>query len=306
MRSAVLVALVAGLAGLSLGAAQPRPTAPSPDLTLVDVVVERGDGRVPNLSAKDFEVTSDGQPRRIEYFSQDERPLTVVLLVDVTVSAWVDNSEAFQIVNSVVLGVRDKRVERLIDAFTGLLAPGDRGLVGGIAGRVVLGRRFTSDKAELAATARETLGVPGVETFGPSPIWDSIDAVVAILAREPGRRALIVRTDGMATGNLLSVKDAAARARAAGVSVNMLAAGEEDKMRGISPRNALEWIAGETGGSFVLDRGNPKPQLIQMFSGLRYAYTLGFAGDRDGKPHALEVRLKKSGPRLRFRKSYGG
>jgi hypothetical protein len=217
------------------------------------------------------------------------------------------NAGGGRLFGTLELGQLDKRMDVLLGAFIGLLAPGDRGLVGAIASRVVLGRRFTSDKNELAAAARETLALPGVDTFGPSPIWDAVDAVVTILAREPGRRALVVRTDGMATGNLLSVKDAARRAAAAGVSVNILAVGEDGGGRGASPRTALEWIAGETGGAFAVERGgNLKPQLIQMLNGLRYTYTLGFAGEQDGKPHSVEVRLRKSGLRLRFRKSYGG
>lgn len=297
------LAIVLGLATTSLAALQVPAPAPATGLVLVDVVVERGNNVVLGLSRNDFEVASDSGPRPIEFFSAGDEPVTVALLVDVTVS-----TRAGRVFGAGTPSALDRGSETLLEAFAAGLGPSDRALVGAIAGRVVLSRRFTADKDELLAAARDVLAVPGVDTFGPSPIWDASDAVVTVLAREPGRRALVVWTDGMATGNVRSVKDAAARATAAGVSVHILAAGGDDvPLRAVSPRVALEWIAGETGGVYAIDRGgNPKPVLARIFNGLRHAYTLGFAGDRDGKPHRLVVRVKKGGLKVRVRKWYLG
>ena len=58
----------------------------SSELVVLDVLAENKKTGTPigNLDAKDFVVTEDGEPQRINYFSRDQLPLSVVFLFDLT------------------------------------------------------------------------------------------------------------------------------------------------------------------------------------------------------------------------------
>jgi hypothetical protein len=68
----------------------------------------------------------------------------------------------------------------------------------------------------------EILDVPDEERYGPTPLWDAVDAAVAELEPVPGRRMVILITDGLATGNRRSLQAVIDRARAADVSVSVI------------------------------------------------------------------------------------
>jgi hypothetical protein len=55
-----------------------------------------------------------------------------------------------------------------------------------------------------------------------TPLWDAIDEGVTVLASEPGRRAIILVTDGMATGNTHGLDEVIQRAVATKVSVSVV------------------------------------------------------------------------------------
>ena len=60
----------------------------APELTFVDVRVETPDGVfVSDLDQKDFQVYTDGRPRAIAQFSVNQGPISVLLVVDLSLSA---------------------------------------------------------------------------------------------------------------------------------------------------------------------------------------------------------------------------
>ena len=297
---ALAIALAAGVAG---GLAAARPAPPRAPLVLVDVGVERADGsRVTGLTRDDFEIVADGAARPIESFAAGkEQPLSLVLLLDASISL------------EYMLERKTLRVA-IEKWFVNRLAPQDRVQVGSFNRQIAIGPPIAGNPRALLAAVRTALDPRDQDAFGPSPIWDAVDAAVAALAQASGRRAVLLVTDGRATGNRQGPEESGARASAAAVTVNVL--GEDwdmtlrqDSKTGVRvrPGVALEWIANATGGLYVQDKtpADPGPILERLLADLHERYTLGFtAPARDGIAHTLNVLVKSPGLKVRTRRSY--
>ena len=258
---------------------------------------------VTGLTRDDFEIVAGGAARPVESFAAGkEQPLSLVLLLDVSVSM------EFMVERKVLRG-RHREVVR-----------GSARAGGSRAGRLL--READRDRP---AARRQPAGAPrrrphGARSarrgyLGPSPIWDAVDAAVAALAQASGRRAVLLVTDGRATGNRPGPEESGARAIAAGVTVNVVGEDWEMTLRQdattgvrVRPGVALEWIANATGGLYVQDSATPTapgPILERLLGDLHERYTLGFtAPARDGSAHPLDVRVKRPGLNVRTRRSY--
>jgi VWFA-related protein len=71
-------------------------------------------------------------------------------------------------------------------------------------------------------------------------------------------------------------------------------------------RNSLSLMASETGGKTIFDANDPSPDLGAMRADFAAYYSLGFspAHHGDGKEHRIEVKVKRAGLHLRYRKGY--
>jgi hypothetical protein len=109
--------------------------------------------------------------------------------------------------------------------------------------------------------------VPDAERFGASPLWDSLDIVVRHVAQDPGRRAILVLTDGRSTGNRIGVNALIADANAFGVSIWPIEYGPSEWYlpdrdgRTTHPSQLLSHLAKATGGRFT-----PEPQVPELSS----------------------------------------
>lgn len=293
----VAVVMVLGLAAAS-AAPQREP------LELVDVAVEGADGQVvTGLTRDDFEIITGGATRPIESFAAGpEQPLSLVLLVDVTSS--MDTMIERKVLRS---GVEKWFVDRL--------APQDRVQVGSFAKQTSIGTPIAANPRALMMAVRKALDPRDEDTFGPSPVWDAVDLAVATLANATGRRAILLVTDGRATGNQQSPESVGMRAIAARVAVSVVGEDWEMTLRQdgstgvrVRPGVALEWIANATGGLYLPDRTSPPtpgPILERLLADLHGRYTLGFTPPvRDGKAQALDIRVNRPGLMLRARRSY--
>jgi VWFA-related protein len=273
-------------------------------LVLLDVAVEDSDAQlVTTLTRDDFEIVTEGASRPIESFDADRaRPLSLVLLFDV--SASMETMSKWKVVRD---GVEKWFVDRL--------SPRDRVHVGSFAKQTLIGPPLSGNPKAVFSAVGKALDPREADTLGPSPIWDAIDLAVATLARTEGRRAVLLITDGRATGNRLSPEDAAARAAAEGVAVSVVGEDWEMTIRQdgntgvrVRPGIALERIATVTGGLYLPDRSNPSapgPIFERLLADLRGRYTLGFTPPaRDGKLHQVDVHVRRPGLKLRVRRLY--
>jgi VWFA-related protein len=292
------------LAGIGCAAALAiAPAKRSQPLAMIDVAVTDGRGNVDGLNAGDFQVFVDGRPTLVESFAAPPVPLSVALLLDVSGSM------------AVYVDLEDE----ISRSFAPALQPGDRALVGGIANRVQLAPRFTAVGRELISDGRKAVRFDRDDRFGPSPLWDALDATVAALEREAGRRGIILVTDGRATGNRIGSQAAILRAVQSGIVVHVLAEARaliirqgEGSFARVRPGLALQEVAQQTGGSCLpqdpgpsTEMPEPGPVIAQMVRDLRGMYTLGVSQDGPaGSVHRIEVRVKRSELSVRARRFY--
>src|SRR2546423_14323036 len=119
------------------------------DLVVFDAqVVDKKTGRVVgDLNKEDFELSDSGVRQQISYFSRDELPLSIILLLDVSAS-----------VRPIIHNIRDGALNAL-----GRLKPEDQVAVMAFADRPQLAQDFTKDRALVSrkieeATATSVLG----------------------------------------------------------------------------------------------------------------------------------------------------
>ena len=337
MRPFAFVALAIG-SGLASTALQTPQQAAQQGVVFVEVTVLDATGSaISALTRDDFELLVDGRARPIEYVAPDDSPVLVVLLLDVSASCWIQPGDL------------KPAIEK---HFWDGLGPSDRlrlGLVG--AGPVVLSPSFGGERVALRSmlhlldlqptyTVRDKL-VPTTSSvvpqmgvrerkatgarMGPSPIWDAVYDAASALEHEPGRRVVILLTDGRATGNVHGLDETIVHALAAGVPIHVVSEAEDviipidaSNAARVRPDVFLKGMADQTGGSYasVLDalaasgaKGIPSGEKISEQVGVLLSralqqahrtYALGFtAPTLDNRLHRLEVRVRRLGLTVR-------
>jgi hypothetical protein len=98
-----------------------------------------------------------------------------------------------------------------------------------------------------------------IETFGDggaSPLWDALDGVVRSLDGASGRRAILVVTDGRATGNRLAFAEILLRLRQARVPVFFICAERPKDVEVADPSIRLRQLATASGGQYAGIKNN--------------------------------------------------
>ena len=302
------VVLMAGLGSIAaipatgpLSARLLQPTIAQSDTGVVQIHVESSDGRpIPEWTAADFELVIGGQPQRIARVFPPG-PLTVLFLGDVSksvvdrtrtrVSTWIDP------------------ISSAAQHFVRALQPGDRARLMAVAGSSFeAGPTWTTDRQTLEAAARRL--VPAGAPNHGSPIWDAVDLALPLFANELGRRAIVLVTDGRASGNSSHVEDVAKRAAAVGVAVSIVELeGTPRTLEMIgtpdvpSPAPFLRMLAAATGGTYLMARVNPEmlvhapgPLVTNALQQQRSSYRLQLdtvAGAPPAGP--VDVRVRRGG-----------
>ena len=302
----VRVAAVA-LAAAALGAVQQQPFRSGAYTVAVYTTVTDASGRlVPDLVREQFEVYDNGKRQTITTFANDIQPITVVMMLDRSVSM----RENFLL------------VRRAAEAFIERLLPGDKARIGSFAFRVQVDpREFTSDKGEMLDILRTELQEPG-----PTPLWNAVSVAMTALLHQEGRRVVLVFTDGvdspMPGMNNVSFGDIVKRAEREDAMVYAIGLASQYFTRygsggtmvgrgafgppGVGSRGrdvekpdpGLARLAGASGGGyFELTRANDlMASFGRVADELHHQYALGFEPQKlDGKTHKLEVRLTTPG-----------
>ena len=151
------------------------------------------------------------------------------------------------------------RIARVIEReFISKLDPQDRVRIGMFGARLVFSTNYTSNRKELSAALKSGLTLPNEDVHGPSPIWDVVGQGVEDLAREQGRRAIVLFTDGEATANTRSFEDVAKEARDRSIPIHVVSTAVDTGIRQGNgtvyhsrPSAKLREIATVTGGLFL-------------------------------------------------------
>jgi VWFA-related protein len=312
VRSAAILTL-----GTAFLAAQEKPDIQiDVDLVTVACAVDTPDGTpAQNLKAADFRLLDNGQPREIRNFwRESDLPLTVALVADVS------GSQAGYI--------RSHR-EAIAQFLKQVIGPRDRAMVVEVAQKSWLIAGLTGSSADLIA-AVEKIGSPAGKqspmlgpacrnssfphSCGGTALWHGLYYTAKELKAVPGRKAIIVLSDGMDTGSDIKLSDLIEAAQSAGTVVYSIKYASAMRFLSISGAIAqavsrgLERISRETGGLVFPNPGHRTSQVFaKIESDLRNMYVLGFTPPADARPgefHKLDVTTIPRGLVIRSRAGY--
>jgi len=299
---------VLALAAATLAAQQPFKSG-AQTVVVYATVTDSSGHIVTDLTRDRFEVYDGGKAQTITTFANDVQPITVVMMLDRSVSMLHNFS----------------LVEEAAGTFVDRLGSSDKARIGSFSNRIEVDPRdFSSDKEELRHILKTELQDPG-----PTPLWNAMGVGMTALLHQTGRRVILVFTDGMdrpmnGRSNNLSLKDVSRRADEEDVMVYGIGLvgdpfagyGGQFSRGGLGPRPqgqpdrpdpGLEKLAAASGGGyFELTRtADLEGTFARVADELHHQYLLGFTPAKvDGKSHPLEVRVKGEGLTVRARKSY--
>jgi Ca-activated chloride channel family protein len=286
-------AFIASLAALVLLGASMEAQFKTGTLTVpLYVTVTDGERRlVPHLELEDFEVYDNGKQVKISYFDNKTTAINVVTMLDTSGS----------------MTLLLDRVKAAAEQFLIRMLPEDTGRVGAFNDKIEFfpENEFTSDRDVLIRSLREL-------DFGyPTRLWDAVDESIRRLEPVPGRRAVLVFTDGADTASRRDLDDVMEQARAKEIMVYAIGLETEISPNGqrqrSRPDRGLRKLAEETGGGFFLLKNEDElgPTFTRVAQELHSQYVLGFTPVvLDGKVHSLDVKVRKPGMTPRARKSY--
>jgi VWFA-related protein len=254
------------------------------DLVNIDFSATDKNGRmVPALTAEDFTVQEDGKKQQVSLFARErELPLTLALLVDISPSVEPVFEEEKRTAAGFLRSVLGKRDLALVIAF-------DR--------YVTLTQDYSEDLPSLTSAIEGlTLSKGGTSLF---------DAVYLAsndkLAREAGRKAIVILSDGVDTTSKYDMGKAMIAAQKSNAVIYSIS-------NSGSPR-ALRVMSEETGGAFFkIDRKGDYEKIFDQISlELRTQYSIAYHSNnpaRDGKYRQIKIVPKNSSLLVRARKGY--
>ena len=299
-----------------------RPDASRPTIRVdVDVVnvlctVKDRKGKLINsLTKEDFVIFEDGRRQQIRYFSRETNlPLTLGLLVDTSVSQWrlvSAEQEAAEIFFHRVIGPRDLAFLISFDVHVDLL----QDLTGS---HILLRRaleRLRVNSPGPPATLPTTRGPFPTRGGGGTHLYGAVYlAAGEKLAREVGRKAVVVIGDGQDQGSKAKLREAIEAAQKADVVVYGILFYDPQFYRshsfgGYSGDRALRKMSEETGGRMIrVSRSKDLPAAFEEISReLRSQYSLGYTSSnsrRDGSFRKLRIKAHRNRLRVQARKGY--
>ncbi len=255
-------------------------------LTELFVVVTDRDGRpVRGLGRDDFQVREEGVPQRIATFGDAaEMPLTVGLAVDSSASMFVKLPAVTAAARGFLGGLRPGRDQAFVVDF--------------------------DDEARLVAGPTQDLGrlrrsFATLTADGRTSLWKAVVYALVQLQSSPGRRALIVYSDGADQDADFSFRTCLDFARRVGVPVYVLVANEEAaRLGGLdfgwpSFGSRLDRLTAATGGrSWIVRRHDDLSGIYrQIEDELAAQYLIGYYPQAGGDAawRRVEVAVRRRG-----------
>ena len=287
-------------------------------VNLVNVAFSVRDGRgslVESLTKEDVEVFEDAAPQKISFFARStDVPLTLGLIVDVSGS-----QDHFT-----------KQHEQDLEVFLKeVLGPRDRAFLVTFGNHIRLISDFSASGAEIIERMKEykdgnkgkhkgksaefpELGPRESRDLGTA-FYDSIYySVTEKLARENGRRALLLFSDGEDNSSSHDMMSTIEKAQAENVVVYAIRYTEKEHGK-LTARNkygtsVMDRIAKETGGAHIdAEVTDPHTYFRQIAEELRTSYELGYYPTNSGKDETFRkivIRPKQAGVKVRTKTGY--
>jgi len=273
---------------------------------------------VKNLTKDDFTLAEDGRPQTIKYFAQEtDLPLTLGLLVDTSGS------------QRRVLGQEISATHTFLD--TVLREDRDQGFLIHFDFEAELLQDLTSSR-QLLQRALQNVGSPQLQRSGQggggggrrgaggTVLYDSVMlASDELMARQKGRKALIVLTDGVDNGSKVTINRAIEAGQRADTMIYGLLFEDKDAYRqptfggmgggrrgggmggGRYPqpqehadgKKVMQQMARETGGGYfqVSKKASLEQIYAQVQEELRNQYNLGYTPEGNSGPGYRRIQL---------------
>ena len=293
-----MLALIVG--GAAAAAQSPAPVQPGPnfrggvDLVTIRAVVRDGKGRpVTTLGKPDFELLDNGVARDILAVEQDNGPVGLAMLFDISGSMDVNDrfGRAREQGYFLLSGLRNGEDEAAIFAFDS---------------RLHVIQPFTTELDRLRGTVTE------FSRWGMTSLHDAIASASKTMdTRATRRRALVVLTDGIDTGSKLTPAEVSAIASSIDLPVYIVAVVQaiDDPRRGEGNQalaGELADLARWTGGQLFLATSTKEASVVarQIVGELRQQYLIGFEPGATPGWHAVDVRVRRKGHTVQARGGY--
>ena len=259
-------------------------------VSVTAVVFDKKGTFIRGLGTGDVELYEDGVLQDVDYFreaSSDEAervPLTVVLVLDTSGSM----NKSMRFLQEAVLNF----VYKLEEVDTAMVVSFNESVKGSA--------EFTGDLDRLERI------VDGLQPWGGTSLYDAIHYSLNRIRDAPGRKAVIVFSDGADTTSSLRDRDVVDYARA--VEATVYCIGFQGVGAGGSPKGFLKRIAKETGGQFF-SPGNVG-DLVKVFNEisdeLKNHYLLAYTPKReaDGSWREIDLKVNRPEAKVRVRKGY--
>ena len=270
---------------------------------------------VPNLTKEDFTMAEDGKPQTIKYFTAESNlPLTLGIMIDASGSQRNVLEMEKEVGGAFLKQILTDKDEAYVISFDV---------------DVDLVQDFTRDVRRLQAALNKvklntgfvTGPIPGAGG-GPVPTQANAgtllyDAVYLsshdMLAKEVGRKAMVLLTDGEDEGSKLKIQDAIEAAQKADAIVYVLLCADRgfygSQGAFYSGEGEMRKLTEQTGGR-VINVGNKFDKLREAFDQigleLRSQYNIGYTPTnpkQDGGYRKLEIK-NKQGNKIQARAGY--
>lgn len=291
--------LLAALAIAATSAPVPRPAPPQDaqkppiiigtevEIVSVPVLVFDKAGRfIPDLKKQDIQIFEDGVQQEITYLansSGDDRiPLSIAMTLDT--SGSMQPSISF--------------LKEAATYFTGKLETSDQALVVQFNETVKSSAEFTDDGDRLDSF------INGLQVWGGTALYDAVLYSLDRLRDRPGRKALILLSDGDDNSSTQASKGQVT-AMAKSLEVSIYSVG----IQGFDlPKGFLKNLAEDTGGAYYFP--NKVSELVKVFEAiskdLKNNYLVAYSPKRaaDNTYRKIEVRVSRPEVTVRVRPGY--
>ena len=255
----------------SLSAQQPMFRSSAERVTVAVVARDRNGQPIRGLSAADFQVTDDGQSREILDFRNDASPISVALLFDSSGSMQIGGKfeRASEVGHLLLASMSEDTDEAALFVFDKTVRPA---------------QPFTGklDKVRSSFAA--------IKPYGATSLYDAIAETAQQLSTRPGRRAVVVLTDGVDTSSQLTPQEVSGIASAIDMPVYVVAV-ETALTEGGDLTNLASW----SGGVLYAVSSTAEGSVVarQIVSELRHQYLIAFEPGSAVGWHRIEVRSRQ-------------
>jgi Ca-activated chloride channel family protein len=257
------------------------------DVDVVQVIATVTDGNghfVAGLPRSAFHVSEDGKPQKLSHFGSEDVPLELIVAVDVSGS----------------MTPAMPRLKMAVKEFLGAVPARDQVTLLGFNDSIFALTRRAVDPAE------RMKAVDRLAPWGATALYDVILRGVDMLGKQPGRRAIVIFSDGEDQGSHASIADVERRLQASDVTLYMIGQGRGVEVAAL--KTVMQRLVEPTGGRalFTDSIDQLHASFTDLLEELSNQYLLGYESSnarRDDTFRKINVQVDGQS-RVRARQGY--